>query len=118
MILPDRLPTISIAVAVLAIVAFTGCGSGEKATDRSAPKSATTTSEKFASTPSSEWGPLAKCPIRPQSADPGGTPSRGPIAGVLEFGKQSRDHVESCVNYAVHPAVGGALRANSSHLAR
>ena len=112
-----RTAAISLLTLVTLVPTLAGC-SGDDATGKAG--SSTTAATKgsatgsassiptFSSTPSAEWGPLAACPIEPESADPGGTPADEGVDGVVQFGKLSQDHVDPCVDYPVHPAVGGA----------
>lgn len=90
------------AVASLALAACSG----------DEPKAKTSTeTEGFSTTPAAEWGDLADCAIGPQTPDPGGVSSGnevdGELDGVVDFGEQTSNHVDGCVEYPVRPAVGG-----------
>jgi len=109
-----HLATILPAALLTALLMIgSGCSSDDDAVDDGStttvatPSGSATTPIEFSTTVSDEWGPLADCPIAPQSSDPSGAPADDGVDGVLEFGDQARDHVTECVDYTVNPAVGG-----------
>lgn len=99
-----RCPIRLAPIAVVLLVA-TGCGGDDAAED--GPATTAISTSTFADTPSSEWGELADCPIEPQTPEPGGAPADEGVEGVLDFGVQVQEHVDGCVESAIHPAVGG-----------
>jgi len=97
---------------VIALVAALASVAGCSSDDASGPTSTTVadgaaTTVTFGESPGADWGPLADCPVEPQSTDPGGTPATEGVDGVLAFGDEERGHVEPCAAFPMHPAVGG-----------
>lgn len=106
----DRRVRFATVLLASLLVAMSGCSKDD---DAGGGALTTTASEgsaapvEFATTPSDEWDALADCPLPPQSADPSGVPAEEGVDGVLAFGDQTQNHVTTCVDYAVNPAVGG-----------
>ncbi|MFN8049911.1 MAG: DUF3105 domain-containing protein [Acidimicrobiales bacterium] len=98
-------------VAVLATSALLGACSDDTSSSSTTTTAGSTSGASkitISTKVSSEWKNLATCTIGPETADPGGTPAKEGIDGVIDFGKQAQTHVESCVDYPVRPAIGGA----------
>lgn len=101
-----RLATIPLA-ALFLILPSCGKDDDGAATTTTAASKGDAAAIEFSTTPSDEWGELADCPIPAQSADPTGVPADEGVDGVLAFGDQTQNHVTTCVDYGVNPAVGG-----------
>ncbi len=92
------------------LIASTACGTSDTQrppTTSVTPSTRADGSVAISSTPSSQWGELASCPLH--AATPAsGTPAPEKIDGVESFPIQSQKHKDGCIEYEVYPPIGGA----------